>query len=76
MENIVRKGETACNKQIFLLSQCVLLTISTYFSFRIYFKMSGNYSQNNGNELEITSGIVMVLVYYTSPKCVLSVFKV
>ena len=36
----------------------------------------GNYSQNNGNSLEITSGIIMVLVYYTCPQFVLSVFEV
>ena len=35
VENIVRKGEIACNKQILLISQCFLPLYSTYFLFQL-----------------------------------------
>ena len=39
VENIVRKGEIACNKQFLLFSQYVLQRYGTYFSFEMHFKM-------------------------------------
>ena len=34
MENIVRKGEIACNKQFLLFSQCFLLYVALIFHFK------------------------------------------
>ena len=34
MENIVRKGEIACNKQFLLFSQCVLYYLALIFHFK------------------------------------------
>ena len=40
MENIVRKGEIACNKQFLLFSQCFFsIRHCTSFSFQMHFKM-------------------------------------
>ena len=40
MENIVRKGEVACNKQFLLFLSMFSTLYGTYFSFQIYFHMS------------------------------------
>ena len=36
MENTVRKGEIACNKQFLLFSQCFQTLYGTYFSYAGY----------------------------------------
>ena len=40
VENIVRKGEIACNKQFFVFSQCFLPYIALTFLFQMHFQMS------------------------------------
>ena len=40
VENIVRKGETDCNKQFLLFSQCFLPYMAFIFHFKMHFKMS------------------------------------
>ena len=40
VENIVRKGEIACNKQFLLFSQCFLPHMALIFHFKTHFKMS------------------------------------
>ena len=40
VENIVRKGELACNKQFLLLSQCFLHYMTLIFHFKCTLKMS------------------------------------
>ena len=39
MENIVRKGEIACNKQFLHFAQCFLPYMALFFLFQMYFKM-------------------------------------
>ena len=47
MENIVRKGEIACNKQFLLFSMfSALYEYETYFSFYIHFKITSAISLN------------------------------
>ena len=52
MENNVRKGEIACNKQFLLFSQCFLPYVTYIFLFQMHFKMSSaisfNFSSGNG----------------------------
>ena len=65
MENIVRKGEIACNKQFQIFSQCFLFYYGTYFSFKMHFKMSDAICFNLDQSKILSPGNVLKLdIYY------------
>ena len=65
MENIVRKGEIACNKQFLLFSQCFLLYIVLIFHFKCTLKFCFNLDQSkillSSNGLNIVQTVDFVL---------------
>ena len=56
VENILRKGEIACNKQFLLFSQCFSSLYGTYFSLSMYFKLSSAICFNMDQSKILSSG--------------------
>ena len=51
-----KKGEIACNKHFFLISQCFLPLYDTYFSPQMHFKMSSAICFNLDQSKILSSG--------------------
>ena len=62
MENIVRKGENACNKQFLLFSQCFLLYMVVIFHFKCTFKCRLQFVSIWTRPKFFPSGIGLILV--------------
>ena len=56
VENIVRKGEIACNKQFLLFSQCFLPYMGLIFHFKCTLKMSSAICSNLDQSKNLSSG--------------------
>ena len=64
------------SSDLMLKKACVLYMPAWYTQRFTVNNIKGKLLTNNGNSLEIMSGTVMVLMYYTCPQCVLSVFEI
>ena len=67
MENIMRKGEIACNKQFLLFSQCFLPYIALIFHFKYTLKCRLQFVSNfdQSKILSSVNGLMHSVVYYT-----------